>query len=77
MCGDLAAGGRAIDFPIGDLLNPVYSTLNALTQTNQFPQVENESITFLPHNFQETKIVNEEILNVLLIQINLFFKAIN
>ena len=52
----LAAGGRAIDFPIGDLLNPVYNTLNALTQTNQFPTIENEQITFLPHNFQETKI---------------------
>lgn len=52
----LAGGGRSIDFPIGDLLNPVYSTLNALTQTNQFPQVDNEQITFLPHNFQETKI---------------------
>lgn len=50
----LAAGGRKIDFPIGDLLNPVYGTLNDITQTNQFPLVENQQVQFLPHNFQET-----------------------
>lgn len=50
----LAAGGRTIQFPIGDLLNPVYNTLNQLTESNAFPQVENENIQFLPHNFQET-----------------------
>lgn len=53
----VAAGGRAIDFPIGDLLNPVYSTLNDLTETQSFPaNIENESIQFLPHNFQETNL---------------------
>lgn len=51
-----AAGGRRIDFPIGDLLNPVYSTLNQITQTNQFPTLENQQIQFLPDNFQETKV---------------------
>ena len=35
----LAAGGRKLSFPIGDLLNPVYSTLNQITKTNNFPQV--------------------------------------
>ena len=50
----LAAGGRKIDFPIGDLLNPVYSTLNDITQTNQFSMLENQQIQFLPNNFQET-----------------------
>ena len=30
----VAAGGRTIDFPVGDMLNPVYSTLNALNQLN-------------------------------------------
>ncbi|KAA3629032.1 MAG: hypothetical protein DWQ02_18815 [Bacteroidetes bacterium] len=34
----LAAGGREIDFPVGDLLNPVYSTLNQLTASIIFPQ---------------------------------------
>lgn len=50
----MAAGGRKIDFPIGDLLNPVHNTLNDITQTNQFPMLENQQIQFLPNNFQET-----------------------
>ena len=52
----VAAGGRRIDFPIGDLLNPVYSTLNQITQTNAFPMLENQQIQFLPNNFHETKV---------------------
>jgi outer membrane protein len=63
----LALGGRNIQFPIGDLLNPVYSTLNKLTQSSNFPSVENQSINFLPNNFHDTKlhavypILNKEI----------------
>jgi outer membrane protein TolC len=53
----LAAGGRTIDLPIGDLLNPVYGTLNQLTNTNNFPQIENTAIQFLPHNFYDAKVV--------------------
>ena len=52
----LAAGGRSIDFPVGDLLNPVYSTLNQLTETNSFPMIENVNEQFLPNNFQETNL---------------------
>ena len=52
----LAAGGRSISIPIGDLLNPVYSTLNQLTQTNAFPQVENAEEQFLPNNFYDARI---------------------
>src|SRR5687768_16034791 len=37
-----ADGGRTIDFPTGDLLNQTYSTLNQLTGTNNFPQLENQ-----------------------------------
>src|SRR5690349_10602896 len=33
----LANGGRKISIPVGDLLNPVYSTLNSLTRTENFP----------------------------------------
>lgn len=51
-----ANGGRTIAIPIGDLLNPVYSTLNQLTNTNNFPQVENVSEQFLPDNFYDAKI---------------------
>ncbi|NJO25856.1 MAG: TolC family protein, partial [Bacteroidia bacterium] len=30
----LANGGRTIDIPVGNLMNPVYKTLNQLTGTN-------------------------------------------
>ncbi len=52
----LAAGGRTIDLPVGDLLNPVYGTLNQLTQTNNFQQIQNSSIQFLPNNFYDAKL---------------------
>ena len=51
-----AQGGRKIIIPVGDLLNPVYSTLNALTGTNNFPQIENVNTQFLPNNFHDTKL---------------------
>lgn len=51
----LANGGRTIDFPLGDLFNDVYSTLNQLTQSNQFPQLENLSEQFLPNNFYDAR----------------------
>ena len=52
----LAAGGRRLQFPIGDLLNPVYNTLNKLTQSSNFPQVENVDELLAPNNFHDTKI---------------------
>jgi len=52
----IADGGRVIAFPIGDLLNPVYSTLNQLTASNQFPQVENQEFAFLRPHEQDTKL---------------------
>lgn len=52
----LANGGRTINIPVGDLVNPVYSTLNTLTGSNQFPQINNVSEQLLPNNFHETKI---------------------
>jgi outer membrane protein len=51
-----ARGGRVIEFPAGDLLNPVYSTLNMLTGTQAFPRVENESFHFYRPREQETKL---------------------
>ena len=51
----LAEGGRTIAFPIGDLLNPVYSTLNKLTASNSFPQIANVSEQLLPDNFYDTR----------------------
>jgi len=52
----LATGGRTQEVPIGDLLNNAYTTLNQLTSSNKFPQVQNQSIKFLPNNFHDTKI---------------------
>ncbi len=49
-------GGRNIAIPIGDLLNPVYNTLNQLTESSQFPQVENVAQNFFPQNFYDAKV---------------------
>ncbi len=51
----IANGGRVIDFPVGDMLNPVYSTLNYLTSTDAFPQIENQTYQFYRPHEQETK----------------------
>ncbi len=55
-----ADGGRQIDLPVGDLLNPVYSTLNDLLQAAgkpaQFPQIKNESIPLLRPHEQDTSL---------------------
>ncbi|HVZ57866.1 MAG TPA: TolC family protein [Chitinophagaceae bacterium] len=52
----LAKGGRSIDIPVGDLLNPVYKTLNQLTASNAFPPVSNQSEQFLPNNFYDIRL---------------------
>ncbi len=52
----LAQGGRSINIPIGDLLNPVYSTLNQLTSSNRFPVISNVKEQFLPNNFYDVRI---------------------
>ncbi len=52
----LAAGGRAIALPIGDLLNPVYATLNEMTQSNQFPMLENMREQLSPNNFADVRV---------------------
>ncbi|MEZ0484388.1 TolC family protein [Fibrella aquatica] len=49
----LAGGGRTIDFPLGDLLNPAYSTLNRLTGSEAFPQLQNRRILLNPNNFYD------------------------
>lgn len=52
----LAAGGRSIAFPIGDLLNPAYSELNRLTNSSKFPSLENQNVQFLPNNFYDARV---------------------
>ncbi|MEN9883851.1 MAG: hypothetical protein RLZZ420_1068, partial [Bacteroidota bacterium] len=49
-------GGRSIALPVGDLLNPVYNTLNKLTASNAFPPIQNAETYFLPQNFYDIKV---------------------
>ena len=52
-----AGGGRAFEFPLGDLVNPIHQTLNDLISENAFPaNLNNVEEPFLPNNFQETKL---------------------
>jgi len=50
-----ADGGRTIDFPAGDLLNGAYATLNKLTGSNSFPQLQNQHILINPDNFYDAR----------------------
>jgi len=52
----VAGGGRTVDIPVGDLVNPVYKTLNQLTGANNFPQIQNQSVLLNPNNFYDAKI---------------------
>ncbi len=52
----LAQGGRSIDLPVGDLLNPVYKSLNQLTGSNNFPTISNVSEQLLPNNFYDVRV---------------------
>ena len=49
-------GGRSISFPVGDMLNPVYATLNQLTKSTAFPQISNVETNFFPRNFYDVKL---------------------
>src|SRR5688572_5311755 len=49
-------GGRSISIPVGDLLNPVYTSLNEMTQSDVFPQVENVEQNFFPKNFYDARV---------------------
>jgi outer membrane protein len=55
-----AEGGRTIELPLGDALNPAYQTLNDLLvqqgQQPRFPVVQNETIRFLREREQDTRI---------------------
>lgn len=56
-----AGGGRIIEFPVGDLMNPVYDAINLTRiQTGQtalpFPELNNEIIPFLRKEEHDTKV---------------------
>lgn len=57
----VADGGRIIEIPIGDYVNPYTSTINEFFQMfgitqDVFPEYENEEIPFLRAHEQETKV---------------------
>jgi outer membrane protein TolC len=62
-----ADGGRTIDLPIGDLINPVYKSLNQLTNSHSFPNLPNQSILLNPDNYYDARfrttlsLINSEI----------------
>ncbi len=63
----VSQGGRTLDFPIGDLLNPVYDNLEELNGegAESYPQLENEKIPLLPSKDHETKVrVTQPIFNM-------------
>lgn len=49
-------GGRSIAIPVGDLLNPVYASLNQVTQSDAFPQVDNVKQNFFPKDFYDARV---------------------
>lgn len=51
----LAAGGRAIVIPLGDLLNGVYSSLNTLMDQQLFRPLQNVEEQFMPNNFYDAR----------------------
>jgi len=59
-----ADGGRTIDIPVGDMMNSVYTTLNQLTGSNAFPQLQNQHVLINPDNFYDAKFrITQPILN--------------
>lgn len=56
-----AGGGRVIDMPIGDMVNPMHQTLNQLLMIHGYPEVypaniPNERIPFLRETEHDTKL---------------------
>ncbi|MBN2423795.1 MAG: TolC family protein [Calditrichaceae bacterium] len=54
-------GGRIIEFPVGDLMNPVYQGINDLLislgqPTRPYPTLQNEQIPFLRETEHDTKL---------------------
>lgn len=66
-----AEGGRSADVPVGDMMNPVYSTLNQFMGQEAFPMIENQEINFLPQNYYDARVrLSVPILNMDIIHNN-------
>jgi outer membrane protein TolC len=53
---NFAQGGRKINLPLGDLFNNAYATLNQLTGSGKFPQINNQAITLAPDHYSDTRL---------------------
>ncbi len=49
-------GGRYFDFPVGDLVNPVYRTLNQFIGQERFPQIDNVQAYLNPKNYYDAHV---------------------
>lgn len=49
-------GGRYFNFPVGDLVNPVYRTLNQFLGQNAFPEVNNVQAYLNPNNYYDAHV---------------------
>jgi len=49
-------GGRYFNFPVGDLVNPVYRTLNQFIGQNAFPEVDNVQAYLNPKNYYDAHV---------------------
>ena len=49
-------GGRYFDFPVGDLVNPVYRTLNQFIGQDRFPMVDNVQAYLNPKNYYDAHV---------------------
>jgi len=58
----VAEGGRTVEIPFGDMLNPIYQNLNKINQIHNpsaplYPEIDNTELSFVRSPEQETKIV--------------------
>jgi outer membrane protein len=49
-------GGRTIEFPVGDAVNPAYRALDRMNPNRQFPRLQNRDISLLREKEQRTEL---------------------
>jgi outer membrane protein TolC len=52
----VADGGRTFDVPVGELLNPAYTTLNDILGEPRFPSIDNQRFALLRDREQDTRL---------------------
>ena len=62
-------GGRSLNIPTADLLNPVYNSLNTLSSSSSFPNIKNFEFQLNPNDFHNTKIE----MSMPLFDVNLYY----